>query len=72
MPPWRWARAGVELLRLGWATGFRLKGRYWRWRLQTAFGPTGRPPGPWAREAADYALWAGSMRRLGRAPRGPR
>lgn len=45
-------------------TRFRLKGPYWTWRLNTAFGS--HPPKRAERfhAALDYARWAHRMRRL--------
>jgi hypothetical protein len=66
-----------ELARLAVISRFRFGGEYWRWRMQTAFGPTGRPPPPpaehgrysgtrgshGARAVLDYARWVRRMRR---------
>lgn len=53
-----------ELLRLALVSGFRLRGPYWNWRWQTAFG-RGVPPRAellWA--TLRFGRWAGRMRRL--------
>ncbi len=54
----------LELLRLGWVTRFRLRGRYWSWRLHTALGD-GPPPGrvEMIRMTLQYAAWARRMRK---------
>lgn len=55
-----------ELLRLAFKTRFRLRGPYWRWRYETAFGadPSKRPT-RWRRLGAmlDYGRWVHRMRR---------
>ncbi|MEO0630763.1 MAG: hypothetical protein AAFY46_08540, partial [Planctomycetota bacterium] len=54
------------LIRVFAATGFRRRGRYWRWREETAFG-RGRPGNRELTEAAlDYGVWTLRMRHLGR------
>ncbi len=56
-----------ELARLAWVTRFRLRGRYWRWRTETAFGrgmPASR--GELVRRTLAYARWARSIRRMSR------
>lgn len=61
---------GLLLLgRLAWRTRFRFDGPYWRWRLETAFGPEeARPPrGEMRRGTLDYARWLARMHRLRRA-----
>lgn len=53
------------------ATGFRARGRYWRWRHETAFG-RGEPGRRDLRRAAlDYGTWVTRMRSVGRAPASP-
>ena len=56
----------LGLLRLGFATGFRLRGAYWTWREETAFGAD-RSKWPSAAERRhamlEYAAWAQRMRR---------
>lgn len=56
----------LGLLALGFATGFRRKGAYWKWREETAFG-NDRSKWPSAAERRhamlDYARWAWRMRR---------
>jgi len=56
----------AALCRLAAACGFRFRGRYWRWRMETAFGsdPADWPP---RRERLgailDYGRWVYRMRR---------
>lgn len=56
----------LELLRLGLLTRFRFKGRYWRWRQETAFG-RGYPAtkGELISAVLAYGRWAHRMRRGG-------
>lgn len=64
--------AAFAALRLGLATGFRFRGTYWRWRLETAFGndPARRPDARERREAmVDYLVWTHRMRKLMRPRR---
>jgi hypothetical protein len=67
MPKLRETLGGLwALLRLAAASRFRLGGRYWRWREETAFGadPSRRPR--WserARQVMRYGRWVSSMRR---------
>jgi hypothetical protein len=60
-------RGAWNLLLLGVATRFRLRGKYWSWRMETAFGAD-RSKWPPARErrraALEYGAWVGSMRKL--------
>jgi len=59
----------IELARLGWKTRFRLRGPYWHWRNETAFGhdPARMPSARARREAIiEYANWVRSMRALRR------
>lgn len=54
------------LMSLAMVSKFRLKGRYWSWRLMTAF-PDGSPPGGkigFVRFGLDYGRWAWRIRRL--------
>lgn len=54
-----------ELLRLGVLSRFRLRGAYWTWRRQTAWGPWGPPTRADGRRALlEYARWVRTMRRL--------
>ena len=56
-----------ELFLLGWKTGFRRRGAYWTWRMETAFGhdPARMPNAKSRRHAIiDYANWVASMRAL--------
>lgn len=58
-----------ELLRLGAKTKFKLRGRYWRWRFETAFGSDpARYPSRAERFRAilDYGRWVHRMRRAAR------
>ena len=55
-----------ELVRLGAKTRFRLRGKYWRWRMETAFGTqkSKMPPRSERRKAIlEYARWVRRMRR---------
>lgn len=64
--------AALAALRLGLATGFRMRGAYWRWRLETAFGtdPDRMPDARARREAmVDYLVWTHRMRTLMRSRR---
>jgi hypothetical protein len=59
----------IELARLAWKTRFRLRGAYWQWRDETAFGtdPARVPTARARREAIiEYAHWVRSMRALRR------
>ena len=59
-----------ELLLLAVRSRFRLRGAYWRWRDETAFGgdPAARPPlGQRLRAVLDYGRWVYRMKRC-RAP----
>ena len=59
-----------NLFLLGWKTRFRLRGRYWSWRMETAFGtdPARMPPAAERRRAAlAYGAWVGRMRAMARA-----
>ena len=61
-----------NLALLGAKTGFRLRGRYWTWRMETAFGADrSKWPSAAARRKAaiEYGAWVGEMRRMCRAPR---
>lgn len=56
----------LGLTLLGLATGFRLRGPYWQWRMHTAF-PEGAPRGGRAelvRSALEYGAWSWRTRRL--------
>ena len=56
-----------NLALLGAKTGFRLRGRYWTWRMETAFGADrSKWPSPAARRKAaiEYGAWVGEMRRI--------
>jgi hypothetical protein len=55
-----------ELFLLAAGSGFRMRGRYWRWRHETAFGrDDGVRPGRWQRVRAmlDYGRWVHRMKR---------
>ena len=57
----------IGFIRLGFATRFRVRGAYWQWRHETAFGKDpDRQPGRMEtiRLAIDYAAWTTRMRRL--------
>ena len=56
-----------QLARLAVLSKFKLRGAYWKWRADTAFGTdVGRMPSRAARLLAvlDYGAWVGRMRRL--------
>lgn len=55
-----------QLLRLGIVTRFRLRGRYWQWRLHTAYG-RGYPETKLEllRDVLEYARWVHRIRRGG-------
>lgn len=69
-----WCRLSApwQLARLAWATRFRLRGAYWSWRWQTAWGPEGGASGTKHRLSGgqrlramlEYGAWVASMRRL--------
>ncbi|MCI0365015.1 MAG: hypothetical protein L0219_14150 [Phycisphaerales bacterium] len=55
-----------ELFRLGMKTRWRLRGPYWRWRYETAFGADpARRPTKWSqwRSVIEYGRWVHRMRR---------
>jgi hypothetical protein len=52
-----------ELARLALLTGFRLKGPYWTWRLNTAFGRGYPPRSEMLVSILEYARWVRRMRR---------
>lgn len=54
-----------QLARLGVVTGFRFRGPYWQWRLQTAFGRGYPPRGELLRSVLEYGRWVHRMRRGG-------
>ncbi|MFG0253139.1 MAG: hypothetical protein ACF8NJ_09730 [Phycisphaerales bacterium JB038] len=53
-----------ELARLGVLSRFRFKGRYWQWRLETAFGRGF--PRRWELlvSTLEYGRWCYRMRRM--------
>ncbi|MCC6952342.1 MAG: hypothetical protein WAZ94_10525 [Phycisphaerales bacterium] len=53
-----------ELLKLGVRTRFRLRGKYWEWRLHTAFGRGYPGRGEMVRAMLEYGCWMRRMRRL--------
>ena len=58
-----------QLLRLAVITRGRVRGRYWHWRQETAFGtdPSRMPPRmERVRAVLRYGHWVGRMRRLAR------
>jgi hypothetical protein len=62
-------RGLASLASMALATRFRLRGAYWSWRRETAFGSDpSRWPAASARRRAifEYARWVASMRRLAR------
>ena len=62
------ALGGVyELARLAFITRFRFRGKYWRWRVETAFG-RGMPASrrELLKRLFDLGRWMHRMRRMGR------
>ena len=63
----------LGLLHLGFATGFRLRGPYWRWRMETALGTD---PEAWpsrveqCRSILAYGAWARRLRKAAAPHRG--
>ena len=58
--------AAWSLFRLGWQSRFRMRGAYWTWRNETAFGNGSLPqPTPAEKRRAmwHYAAWVWRMRR---------
>ncbi len=56
-----------QLLRLLVLSRFRIRGRYWRWREETAFG-RGRPQNrrETIKALLEYGRWMARVRKLGR------
>lgn len=56
-----------QLLRLLILSKFRIRGRYWHWREETAFG-RGRPANraETLKAALEYGRWMARVRKLGR------
>lgn len=60
-------RALLALARLGVQTRFRMRGAYWRWRMETAFGndPARMPPrSERIRSIIEYGAWVHRMRAM--------
>ena len=54
----------LELVSLGCITRFRIRGRYWTWRLHTALGDGPRPGrAEMILMTIEYAAWARRMRK---------
>ncbi|MSR45193.1 MAG: hypothetical protein EXS15_07565 [Phycisphaerales bacterium] len=74
LSPLETLRALIALTRLAAATRFRLWGKYWSWRDETAFGKSGShltPTSTITRRARwhsilEYGLWVSRMRHLTR------
>ena len=63
----------LGLLHLGFATRFRIRGAYWRWRMETALGAdrdTWPSAGERLRSILAYGAWARRLRKAAAAPRG--
>lgn len=63
----------LGLLHLGFATRFRIRGPYWRWRMETALGAdrTAWPSrGDRFRSILAYGAWARRIRKSAAASRG--
>jgi len=72
LPVMHAVRGAWNLFLLGLATRFRLRGRYWSWRNETAFGAdrSAWPATAERRRAAlEYGAWVGRMRALARERR---
>ncbi len=64
---WKTVDALWQLARLAVLSNFKLRGAYWKWRAETAFGTNAkRMPSRAARLRAvlQYGAWVGQMRRL--------
>lgn len=57
------AGALYELARLAWISRFNMRGAYWRWRWETAFGAGEPPRREIIRAALEYGRWVRRMRR---------
>lgn len=67
MPPVRTLTAIYALFLLAIRSRFRLRGAYWRWREETAFGtdPTRHPPfRERMRMILEYGHWVHQMRKF--------
>lgn len=60
-------RAILALTRLAVSSKFRLRGKYWKWRDETAFG-SGPSISRWSRwhSMLEYGAWVARMRHLTR------
>jgi len=57
------------LLRLGWKSRFRMRGKYWNWRKETAFGDFLVKNGEKRRAMLEYGQWVAEMRKVARKGR---
>jgi len=60
-------RGLLELARLGVLSGFRFKGAYWTWRMQTAFGNGMPSRTDRIKSVLEYARWVYRMRQAARS-----
>ncbi len=62
--PFGWIAGLWALFCLGWHTRFRLSGRYWTWRKETAFGDTSPNGSEKRRALLEYGQWMHTMQKL--------
>lgn len=57
------------LIRLAFALKFRFGSRYWKWRMETAFGKHKMPGREKRKAAIEYGQWVHQMKKLERQRR---
>lgn len=62
----RLVRGARGLFGVLWETRFRLRGRYWHWRHETAFGRGSPSRRAMIAATLEYGEWVCQMRKLGR------
>ncbi len=65
--PIRWASGVLGLIGLAIAMRGRLRGRYAKWRMQTAYGAEGPTPAEFRRDALRVGAWSRRIGKLGRS-----
>ncbi|MEQ8770105.1 MAG: hypothetical protein RIB60_06310 [Phycisphaerales bacterium] len=65
--PLAWVSGIAGLVGLAISMRFRLRGRYARWRMQTAYGAEGPTPGEFRRDALRVGAWSRRVCKLGRS-----